>query len=32
MMRADSMEVWVLVLVNLRIMEVKEKDGAMRVI
>ncbi len=31
-MRADSMEVWVLVLVNLRIMEVKEKDGAMRVI
>ncbi len=32
MMRADLMEVWVLVLVNLRIMEVKEKDGAMRVI
>ena len=32
MMRADSMEVWVLVLVNLRMMEVKEKDGAMRVI
>ena len=31
-MRADSIEVWVLVLVNLRIMEVKEKDGAMRVI
>ena len=31
-MRADLMEVWVLVLVNLRIMEVKEKDGAMRVI
>ncbi len=30
MMRADSMEV--LVLVKLRIMEVKEKDGAMRVI
>ena len=31
-MRADSMEVWVLVLVNLRMMEVREKDGAMRVI
>ena len=31
-MRADSMEVWVLVLVKLRMMEVKEKDGAMRVI
>ena len=32
MMRADSIEVWVLVLVTSRMMEMKEKDGAMRVI
>ena len=31
-MRADSIVVWVLVLVKLRKMEVKEKDGVMRVI